>query len=154
MAQIRFTNFAYSTLAAGLDAVATTLSVAAGTGARFPSISSGDYFYITLEDALLNREIVKVTARVTDTLTIVRAQDNTTARVWLAADAVALRTNAAALNDVFGWIPELEAQYQDYVDWVSPYIDAVQDFTFFNTGDLGLITDAVISNYIDLGAIA
>ena len=100
MALIKFTNFAHSTLASGITNVATSLAVAAGQGARFPSLGAGEYFYVTLEDASLNREIVKVTARSTDTFTIVRAQDNTAARAWVAGDVVSLRLNAAAISEV------------------------------------------------------
>ncbi len=96
---IKFTNFAYSTLAVGISSGATTLSVAGGHGARFPTLGAGDYFYATLENAAAVREIVKVTARTVDAFTIVRAQDNTTAMAWLAGDSVALRLNAAAMTD-------------------------------------------------------
>ena len=101
MALIKFTNFAHSTLAVGVSSGDTTIAVASGHGARFPSLSAGEYFYATLEDAALNREIVKVTARATDNLTVVRAQDNTAARAWSAGDIVSLRFNAAAIEDVF-----------------------------------------------------
>lgn len=96
---IKFTNFAYSTLAAGISGVSTTITLAGGTGSRFPTLSGSDYFYATLEDASLNREIVKVTARSTDTLTVVRGQDNTSARAWVTGDSIALRFNAAAISD-------------------------------------------------------
>lgn len=92
-----FTNFAYSTLATSINNSQLSLTVAAGHGARFPAPTGADYFYATLESALLVREIVKVTARSTDTFTIVRAQDNTTANSFTAGDSVALRLNAAAL---------------------------------------------------------
>jgi hypothetical protein len=99
MADIKFTNFAFSQLAVGITAGDVTIAVVGGHGARFPTLGAGEYFYATLEDALLNREIVKVTARVTDTFTVVRAQDNTSARAWTAGDSVALRFNAAAIED-------------------------------------------------------
>ena len=99
MANILFTNFAQSLLATGIDDVATTIAVDPGHGARFPAITVvGDFFYITLENVSLEREIVKVTARVVDTMTVVRAQDNTTAYAWNAGDPVALRVNAAAIE--------------------------------------------------------
>ena len=98
MAEILFTNFAHSQLAAGINSSATTILLEAGHGARFPNPSGGDFFYVTLENASLVREIVKVTARSTDTLTIVRGQDNTTAASWSAGDTVALRLNAAAIE--------------------------------------------------------
>jgi len=102
MAAIKFTNYAHSQLAVGLAIGGTSLTVTGGHGARFPTLGVGEYFYLTLENASLAREIVKVTARATDVMTIVRAQDNTTALAWNAADSVALRFNAAAIEDSLG----------------------------------------------------
>ncbi len=98
MNDILFTNFAFSQLSVGINASATTIVVELGHGARFPAPTSGDYFFVTLENASLAREIVKVTARTSDTLTVVRAQDGTSALSWLAGDTVALRLNAAAIS--------------------------------------------------------
>lgn len=93
-------NNAYGTLNASITNSATTLVLASGQGARFPTLSAGDYFYGTLIDTSNNLEIVKVTARSTDTLTIVRAQDNTTARAYSTNDRFELRPTAALFNDV------------------------------------------------------
>jgi hypothetical protein len=99
MATIKFTNFARTTLAIGAASGATSLTLASGTGSRFPTLGVDEYFYMTLENASLVREIVKVTARAGDLLTIVRAQDNTTAQTWNAGDVASLRFNAAAISD-------------------------------------------------------
>lgn len=80
MANIKFTNFARSKVATGINSSATTLAITGGTGALFPALTGAEYFYLTLENSSLVREIVKVTARTADTLTIVRAQDGTTCR--------------------------------------------------------------------------
>jgi hypothetical protein len=99
MSKIKFTNFAHTQLAAGLTDTDTTVSVTGGQGARFPTLAAGEYFYATLENASLLREIVKVIARADDTFTVIRAQDSTTARSWNAGDTLALRLNAAAIED-------------------------------------------------------
>lgn len=96
---VLYTNNATSTLAASITNVATSMSVASGQGARFPAPGGSDYFYATLSDSAGNIEIVKVTARSTDTLTIVRAQDGTSARAWAAGDAFELRMVRAMLDD-------------------------------------------------------
>lgn len=88
MSQILFANNATSQLNGAVASGAVTAVLAPGTGALFPSPVSGQYFCMTFVDAaegLLN-EIVHVTARSADTITIVRAQEGTTARNWLAGD--------------------------------------------------------------------
>ena len=68
-----FTNNAATTLASSILVGATSLTVAAGTGALFPSLAGSAYFYCTLSNTTgTTIEIVKVTARSTDTFTIVR----------------------------------------------------------------------------------
>ena len=99
MPNIKFTNFARSKVATGINSSATTLAITGGTGALFPALTGAEYFYLTLENSSLVREIVKVTARTADTLTIVRAQDGTTAVAWVAGDVVSLRFNAAAISE-------------------------------------------------------
>lgn len=97
---MKFTNNATTTLASGINDSVTSLTVATGLGSLFPSLSGGDYFYCTLSDLSGNIEIVKVTARSSDTFTIVRGQDNTTADSWSTGDKVELRLVAASLNDI------------------------------------------------------
>lgn len=95
---IKFKNNAFGTLSAGIIAGDLTINLTAGHGARFPSLSAGDYFYSTLIDASGNLEIVKVTARATDALTVVRAQDGTSARAYSTLDRLELRPcNAGVL---------------------------------------------------------
>jgi len=96
---MKFTNNATSTLASGINASVTSLTVATGQGALFPTLS-GDYFFCTLANTAGTVEIIKVTARSTDTFTIVRAQDNTSAASWITGDKVELRLVAASLNNL------------------------------------------------------
>ncbi len=97
MDEYLFKNNAKSTLASGITSGQLTLSVKAGEGALFPNPTGNEYFLTTLVDTSGNREIVKVTARATDDFTIVRAQEGTIARAFLADDKVELRLTA-------GWI--------------------------------------------------
>jgi hypothetical protein len=96
---LKVTNNAFGTLNAGINSSATTIVLTAGQGARFPTLSAGDYFYATLIDTSNNLEIVKVTARSTDTMTVVRGQDNTTARAYSTNDRFELRPTAALFNE-------------------------------------------------------
>ena len=100
MANMSFTNNAATTLASSITSVATSLTVASGTGTLFPALSGSQYFWCTLANNAGTVEIVKVTARSTDTFTITRAQDNTSAVSWSSGDKVELRLVAAALNDL------------------------------------------------------
>lgn len=96
---IKFTNNAFGTLNAGITNSATSITLASGQGARFPTLSTDDYFYATLIDTSNNLEIVKCTARSSDVLTVTRGQDNTTARAFLSGDRIELRVTAAALTE-------------------------------------------------------
>jgi hypothetical protein len=94
-----FKNNATALLAASISTSGTTLVLAAGTGSKFPSLTGSDFFYGTLYDSSGNYEIVKVTARASDSLTIVRAQEGTTALAFSSGNAFAQRLTAAGLND-------------------------------------------------------
>lgn len=97
---IKFTNNASATLAASINSTVTAIALTAGQGALFPSTGGGDYFYATLVDSSNNLEIVKVTTRAVDNFTVVRAQDGTTAKSFLAGDRIELRPIAAALEEI------------------------------------------------------
>lgn len=94
-----FTNNSSTTLASGILAGTTSIALAPGTGALFPAITGTDYFYVTFDDGAGTREIVKVTARSTDTLTVTRAQEGTSAAAFDAGDIVELRPTAAGLTN-------------------------------------------------------
>lgn len=97
---MKFTNNATTTLASGINTSVTSLTVASGTGALFPTLGAGDYFFCTLSNSTGGIEIVKVTARSSDTFTIVRGQDSTSGTAFNAGDRVELRLVAAVLNDI------------------------------------------------------
>jgi hypothetical protein len=95
---VKFTNNASGTLASSITTSSTTITLTTGQGAQFPSLAAGEFFFATLVDSSNNLEIVKVTGRATDVLTIVRAQDNTSARAFVGGDRFELRPVAAALQ--------------------------------------------------------
>jgi len=98
---VKFTNNGHSTLAASVATSDTSITVASGHGARFPSLSGSAYFFVTLIDASNNLEIVKCTGRSSDVLTITRAQESTTARVFAIGDRIELRVTAAGLGAIY-----------------------------------------------------
>ena len=97
---MKFTNNATTTLASNITSSATSLTVSASTGSLFPTLGGSDYFYCTLANTSGAIEIVKVTARSTDTFTITRGQDGTSGQAWNSGDKVELRLVAASLNDI------------------------------------------------------
>ena len=99
--KIQFSNNATSKLAGSISAAALSCSVLPGEGAKFPALTAGQYFMATLIKADGTKEIVKVTARATDTFTIQRAAEAVggvaTAYAFTAGDKIELRMTAGAL---------------------------------------------------------
>lgn len=97
---ILYANNAVSTLAGAINNTATTAALASGTGVLFPAPVAGQFFCMTFSDALtgLNREIVHVTNVTGDVITIVRAQEGTTAQNWLAGDLALNLFTTGTLN--------------------------------------------------------
>jgi len=93
-------NNAVSRLASSLTAGATTLSITAGEGARFPAPSGGDWFPITVIKASGALEVMRCTARSGDVLTVTRAQEGTAAQAFSAGDRVELRLTKAVIDDI------------------------------------------------------
>jgi len=96
---IKLANNAFATLASGINSSATSITVTSGQGARFPTLSAGEYFYATLVDTSNNLEIIKCTSRSTDVLTVVRAQESTTARAYSTGDRLEIRLTAQTFID-------------------------------------------------------
>jgi hypothetical protein len=115
MALMLWTNNAKTTLAGSIVADATSANLASGTGALFPSPTGGNYFALTFIDAAtkLISEIVYVTARSSDTITMTRAQEGTTARAWTAGDIAANLWTAGAAA-LAAQPPQLQQQTGNY----------------------------------------
>ena len=94
---IVFKNNAKTTLASSLSDSATSATVT--DGSVFPSLSSGEFFLVTFDDGT-NNEICKCTARSGNTLTIVRAQESTTARAFSSGDSAEGRVTAGVLETI------------------------------------------------------
>ena len=98
---VKFKNNVRSALDTAISASDLGLVVTFGDGTLFPAAGAGDYFYMTIEATDGSYEIVKVTARSGDSMTIVRAQEGTTARAFTAGASCALRiTNQGLLDKV------------------------------------------------------
>ncbi|MGA0847470.1 MAG: hypothetical protein ACO3PY_02525 [Pontimonas sp.] len=90
-------NNVSSTLATPISASDTGMVVVDGD--QFPTLAGGEYFYATLMSPAGTTEIVKVTARVANAMTIVRAQDGTSAASFTSGALVEMRVTAASMLD-------------------------------------------------------
>lgn len=119
MARKLFTNNAVTTLAASISSGATSCAATSGGGALFPAIAggSGNTFQATLlkivTGVVTAFEIIVVTARATDTFTIVRGQEGTTALAFSAGDTLALLPTAADLS-IFAQAADIQAFAGNY----------------------------------------
>ena len=98
---IQLKNNAATTVPLAISSTATSLVVASGTGAEFPTLGAGDYFYATIQDVNNHFEIVKVTARTDDTMTITRAQEGTLAIPFPANSRFELRVTVENMLSKF-----------------------------------------------------
>jgi hypothetical protein len=119
---IKLSNNAFGTLAASITSSSTSITLTTGQGARFPTLAGGDYFYATLVDTSNNLEIVKCTARSTDVLTVVRAQESTTARAYNTGDRIEIRITAQTFVDATTFNPT-PAEVSDEINTSTGYFD-------------------------------
>jgi len=94
----QFSNNASSVLALPITDIGQTTINLDGGGAQFPTPSGTSVFRLVIEDALGNYEVCECTARVGDQLTIVRAQEGTTAKTFDAGARVELRLTQAVME--------------------------------------------------------
>ena len=110
----KHSNNGTSTLLGGFAIGATSCSVQAGHGARFDSPGANEFFIYVLKDAAGNIEICKCTQRTTDTFNVVvRAQEGTTERDWLAGDLVEARLT----RDTMGRLAQKDAAETITAPW-------------------------------------
>lgn len=109
---IIFANNAVTTLAVTLLSSQTTLTVLATTGELFPVPGVDEYFKLTLEDRR-NRtiEICHCTGRAGDVLTIVRAQEDTTALGFAVGSTVANRFTRDSADAILDQVPSPNPWY-------------------------------------------
>lgn len=108
-----FANNAQSSLAGSISNSSTTITLQSGGGAPFPAPTAGQGFPATLTDRAtgLLREIVLVTAKTGDTLTVTRAQEGTTGLAWAANDLFAQLVTAGGLTS---FVQGTTAQAQEW----------------------------------------
>jgi hypothetical protein len=97
---IKLTNNAATTVPSAVSSTQTSITVTAGSGALFPILGAGDYFFATLMDVSSNFEIVQVTARTDDVMTVTRAQEGTMAIPFPANSRFEHRITAATVEAI------------------------------------------------------
>lgn len=133
-------NNAQTVLAAGISASATSLTVNSGTGSLFPAPSAGvSFFKLTLIDAATGQltEIMHVTARTGDTMTIERGQEGTTARAWSANDIAANMMTAGTLSYLLTNFQPLDPT----LTAIAALVGAANKLPYFNGPDTAALTD-------------
>lgn len=94
---ITLKNNARGFLAQELTASATDIVLGSGTGASFPAVGANDHFFATLVSADNTLEIVKVTQRVDDILTVERGAEDTIPQIFSPGSLVELRVTVGNL---------------------------------------------------------
>lgn len=95
-------NFAVSSVATAPSPASsgTSLIVTAAEGALFPTVPFNVTIWpVGVQPTAVNAEVARVTDRVTDTLTIVRAQEGSAARTVVVGDLIAATITARTLDD-------------------------------------------------------
>src|SRR6266513_2196391 len=101
-------NFAYSTVltAPSPASSGTSLVVQSGDGTKFPAVSfNATVWPAGAQPLTTNAEIVRVTAISTDTFTITRTQESTSARSIIVGDQIAQTITVATLEQYIPLIP-------------------------------------------------
>jgi microcystin-dependent protein len=96
-------NFAYSVVAvAPVPATSgTSLEVAPGDGAKFPTAPFNAVVWpASVQPTTANAEVIRVTAKATDTFTIVRTQEGSSARTIGVNDQISNNITDKALTDI------------------------------------------------------
>ena len=108
---IQLKNNAVGYLATAISASDTGAVLQTGNGASFPTLGAGDYFYATLESTGGTSEVIKVTARSGDSMTVVRAQEGSTANSFAAGSRIELRVT---VGSVVGYVQDRIVSVKDF----------------------------------------
>lgn len=112
-----FKNFSYSLVATAPSPATSgvSLTVTATQGSRFPTVPFPAVVWPAGEIPLVtNAEVVQVTARVGDVLTITRAQESSTARTIVVGDQIAATLTKSVMDGLQNRILELEGTVTDF----------------------------------------
>lgn len=125
MGQIAVNN-ASGLVHTGIDDTATQVNLFSAAAFAIPNV--GQWYYATFvernpDGAELDWEVVKITAVVSNTITMVRGQDGTAARAWPSGTLLEPRFNAASLHPPTNNLDEIGAALTD-ADSLAGYDDS------------------------------
>ena len=107
---IKFADNTLAILADPILASDTVILLEADSGAQFPVLAAGEYFYLTLfriVDEVEINEVVRVTGRTGDILNVERIAD--TPLDWIAGTRCSMRNNAAIFTDIVSLLGDTSA---------------------------------------------
>ena len=156
---IKHTNLAFSTVATAPSPTTsgTSLVVASGHGARFPSLSAGDTFRCVVcptstKPSVSNAEIIYITARSTDTFTITRGEEGTTPRDIQVGDDIFLTPTASEFDGFLTDMSITASPASDHsVSGIKTTLTATANVNF---GDVCYIASTGKATLVDADAIA
>jgi len=111
---IKLKNNARGFLASAISPSDTQLQLTSGTGATFPVLSAGETFFVTLVSSDNTFEIVNVTARAADVLTVARAAEGTTARSFTPGSLVELRVTVGNLTSAAADVQKTSELFREF----------------------------------------
>lgn len=97
---VKFTNNAMTVSTTALSTTDTVIALPATHGVKFPVLGTDDWFPLTVVDTAGNLEIMRVTARSGDVLTVSRAQEGTAACAFNPGAILSHRATAASFEAV------------------------------------------------------
>ena len=124
---LKLANNAVGFLAAALSTDDVTLALQSGQGSAFPALAAGDWCPGTLANSKGGVEIVRVTARNTDTFEIQRAQEGTSAQAFNAGDRFELRVTAGVFSQIIDAVDTAINQARPRVGDIKPWHGAIAD---------------------------
>lgn len=172
-----FRNNITAVLTAGINSSATSLSVQTGQGAGF-ALETGQHIRATLTQGS-TIEIINVTARSGDTLTIQRGQEGTTPAAFTAGASISIRWTAETINEIVGvlatlnpvfpgsvWVPDIwnhsldnfteppsPDQYFSILETITGHASYVNDAFMLGVGDWVEVRTSVRLTYV-VGGLA
>jgi hypothetical protein len=149
---IQLKNNASGTLATAINASDTGIVLTTGNGANFPSLGASDYFYATFESTGGTLEIIKVTARSGDSMTVVRAQEGTTAQSFAAGSRIELRVTAQSVLDVVDQVDAEQVSYEPpFTGSVATNVE-VKLAEYLSAADFGVVGNGIADDTAALQA--